>query len=367
LQNNRSEERDKIMQNRYNTVDLDEIKGTKQHDRKVKKFILIVTTIVLSFLFISGFFTYMYLNALITGQVDLLKGLSDNPFGQVFSMLGKSQKDRITGAIFGVDKAGVRTDVILVATIDKKSNKIDVISVPRDTRITLAPERQAELKSLRKHVPSTGVMKITEVHAYAPSKKRNEYSVKEVERILGVNIDYYVKVDVKAFRKIVDQVGGIKFTVAKNLKYNDPVQDLSINLIKGEQTLNGSQAEQLVRFRKYANGDLDRIKVQQNFLKAFYEQVFNVRNIGNLPQIAVTLYQYVDTNFGIGDVPAGIDMISKVDALNVTMHMVPGQPQTMKGVSYFIYDPVKTKELIDSIYNPDSVKKEQTTGIEVIE
>ncbi|HCC07299.1 MAG TPA: hypothetical protein DEP72_03945 [Clostridiales bacterium] len=355
------------MQNRYNTVDLNEIKGTKQHYRKVKKFILIVTMIVLPFLLIAGFFTFMHVNALITGEVDLLKGLADNPFGQVFNMIGKTQKDRITGAIFGVDKEGVRTDVILVATIDKKSNKIDVISVPRDTRITLAPERQTELKGLHKYAPSTGVMKITEVHAYAPNNKRNEYSVKEVERILDVDIDYYVKVDVKAFRKIVDQVGGIKFTVERNLKYRDPVQDLYINLKKGEQTLNGSQAEQLVRFRKYMNGDLDRIKVQQNFLKAFYEQVFNVKNIGNLPKIAVTLYQYVDTNFGIGDVPAGINMISKVDASNVTMHVVPGEPKTIKGVSYFIYDKVKTKELIDSIYNADLVQKEQTTDKVVTE
>ena len=349
------------MQNNYNTGSLEEIRGTKQHNRKAKKFILIVSALVVPFIIIGSFFAYMYINALLTGQIDKLKGLSDNPLGQVLGMIGNTQKDRITGAIFGVDKDGVRTDVILVATIDKKNNKIDVISVPRDTRVNLAPERQAELKSLHKYVPTAGVMKITEVHAYALRNKANDYSVKEVKRILGIDIDYYVKVDVKAFRKIVDQVGGIKFNVEKNLKYNDPVQDLHINLKKGEQTLNGSQAEQLVRFRKYPNGDLDRIKVQQTFLKAFYEQVFSINNIDKLPNIAATLYQYIDTNFGIADIPAAIDMISKIDASNVTMHVVPGESKMIKGVSYYIYDPEETKKLIDLIYNPE------TTGEDVSE
>ena len=66
----------------------------------------------------------------------------------------------------------------------------------------------ADMRSRISGVPDT--VKINEVHAYAGKEKANEYSVKEVERLLGIDIDYYVKVNIEAFRKIVDQIGGVE-------------------------------------------------------------------------------------------------------------------------------------------------------------
>lgn len=351
------------MKNSYNAnININEIAGTKQYARKVRKFFTIVFSIVFLFVAIAGSLTTMYINSIRNGEIDLIKGLADNPFGQVLGMVNKINKDRITGVILGVDKAGIRTDVILVCTIDKKSNKIDVISVPRDTRITLSDERRLELNQLGKYAPKSGIMKINEVHAYAPRNKRNDYSVGEISRILdGIDIDYYVKVDTKAFRKIVDEIGGVDFYVPRNMYYVDPVQDLYINLKKGQQKLNGAQAEQLVRYRKYTNGDLDRIKIQQDFLKEFYKQVFDAKNISSIPSIAMTLYQYVDTNFGFADIPEAISLVSNVGLDNVTMHTVPGESQMIGGVSYFLYDEAKTKEMVDELFR-GKVKEDKTNN-----
>ncbi len=349
------------MRNEYNTnVTSNTIAGTKQHSTRVKKYFTVLFSIIALFIVVAGPLTYMYIEALRNGEIDLLKGLSDNPFGQVLNMATNLGKDRVTGVVFGVDKGGIRTDVILVCTIDKKNNKFDIISVPRDAKVTLANERRQELNRIKKYVPKSGTMKITEVYAYAPRNKRNEYSVEEVRRILdNIEIDYYVKVDVTAFRKIVDEIGGVEFEVARNLYYRDPVQGLHINLKKGKQLLNGSQAEQLVRFRKYTNGDLDRIKVQQDFLKEFYRQVIDLKNLSKLPTIALTVYQYVDTNFGIADVPEAVDTISRIGLENLTMHTVPGEGKMINGASYFIYDEGKTKEMVDEIFRgktPESKK-----------
>ena len=71
------------------------------------------------------------------------------------------------------------------------------------------------------------------------------------------------------------------------MKYSDPYQDLYIDLQKGMQHLDGDKSEQLVRFRRYKNGDIDRIKVQQDFLHALIEQQLKVSNIGKISKISI--------------------------------------------------------------------------------
>ena len=181
------------------------------------------------------------------------------------------KKIRTNVAIFGVDKDQIRTDVMIVATFNSESNKVDLVSIPRDTRVFLTEGTLADMRSRMSYVPDT--VKINEVHAYAGKEKANQYSVQEVERLLGIKLDYYIKINIEAFRKIVDQIGGVEITLDRNYYYVDNAGGLYINLKAGSQTLNGDQAEQLVRFRKDNSGggygDLGRIQTQQKFLKAF--------------------------------------------------------------------------------------------------
>jgi LCP family protein required for cell wall assembly len=72
-----------------------------------------------------------------------------------------------------------------------------------------------------------------------------------------------------AFRETIDALGGVEFDVPQNMNYDDPQQGLSIHLKKGYQLLDGDKAEQLVRFRNYPMGDIDRTKVQFDFLYSF--------------------------------------------------------------------------------------------------
>ena len=93
-----------------------------------------------------------------------------------------------------------------------------------------------------------GQCKLTELHAYAGKENRNAFSVAMLEDILGVQIDYYVKVNLDAFRQIVDAVGGVDFDVPMDMYWDmsdngGPV----INLKAGMQHLDGAKAEQLVR------------------------------------------------------------------------------------------------------------------------
>lgn len=343
------------MQKKYfgRTTNIRDIAGTKRKALRMKRFMYTVGSIVLGFIAVAFVFTYIYVHTLVGSNVDILKGLKDNTIGSVINLINKCNKNRLTGLVIGVDKQGLRTDVMFVATVDKEKGKIDVISIPRDTRIKISQENLLKMKKARKRVPSSGIVKINAVNAYALDGERAETTVSEIEKILDVEIDYYAKVDIKAFRKIIDTIGGVKFNVPKRMKYWDPTQNLNINLYPGEQVLDGRKAEQLVRYRKYYHGDLDRIKVQQDFLKSAYKQVFSVKNIGKLDNIALILYEYIDTNFGLADVPEAISVASKINLQNVSMYTLPGEPQYINNVSYFIYNKEKTKELVNILWEKD--------------
>ena len=133
--------------------------------------------------------------------------------------------------ITGVDKAENLTDVIMVASFISTTGNINLASIPRDTYINFEGKDLETLRKINRKAPSH--MKLNSVYAY--TKKTNMDMLKAtLEDKLGIKIDYYVKINLDAFKSIVDAVGGIYFDVPKGgLRYTDPTQDLYINLKEG--------------------------------------------------------------------------------------------------------------------------------------
>ena len=123
----------------------------------------------------------------------------------------------INVAVFGTDEDGVRADVNMVASFNTGTKELHFISVPRDSKVTMTKEMTDYLESKNAYVPEQngvyGQCKLTELHAYAGENNRCAFSVAMLEEILGMKIDYYVKVDLSAFRQIVDAVDGVDFNV----------------------------------------------------------------------------------------------------------------------------------------------------------
>ncbi len=262
--------------------------------------------------------------------------------------------------ITGVDKAENLTDVMMVASFISTNGKINLISIPRDTYVSFKGDSLKELRKVNKGAPS--YMKANSIYAY--TKKSGMQILKSsIEDMLGIKIDYYVKVDLDAFKKIVDAVGGIYFDVPKGgLRYSDPTQNLYINLKEGYQLLDGDAAEGLVRFRKgYARQDLQRVEVQQQFIKEFVSQVLKKETIiNNLGELALTFIKYVDTDFTISNLPKYINTISKIDTSKIKTQTLPGVPQSINGASYYMVDFNETKKIIDEFFY-DSTEVEEVT------
>ena len=227
-------------------------------------------------------------------------------------------------------------DTIILANIDIGNKRLAVLSIPRDTRVDLDGYG--------------GICKINAAHV----RGGPTLVALAVERLIGIRPDYYIKVDVEGLEKLVDIVGGVEIDVEKNMRYTDRWGGLYINLKKGPQLLNGEKAMQYVRFRHDALGDIGRIERQQKFLKALAEKTSAPTNLRRLPQIAKAVLETVKTDLGPRDAVYLAEFASRVDLDQVDMAMLPGTPEDIGGINYWIADPHQTARVVQSLLFPRS-------------
>lgn len=323
---------------------------------KVLRFIKIVLAIVIPSIIVLGIIGFGYFNYLFNkistsdNGVDL-DGKDQNIIEKLFQ-----KEERITIAAFGVDKDGMRTDTIVIGSYESKSGKIDLISIPRDTYIELDDEMYNELN---RDGYAPRVMKINELHAYAGTELWYKYVIPKLEDMTGLKIDHYVKIDLKMFKKVVDLMGGIKFDVPMRMYYNDPYQNLHINLQKGEQVLNGDQAEMLIRFRKgYSNGDIGRVETQQKFMSAFISQAIDWFSVTKLGDLVNAVYEDVSTDMSITDIIAyGTKYLGNLNLQEMQTHIIPGNAQYINGISYYVIDEQRVKNFVQRAISTEEPKK----------
>lgn len=262
--------------------------------------------------------------------------------------------ERTNFMLIGVDKAGTLTDTMMVGCYVSKTGQVNLLSVPRDTRV----------------VVDNSIRKLNSVNGYYGGGQKGIHQlISKVEDMLSIKIDYYVKVDTSAFKKIVDDLGGIDYDVPVRMHYSDPTQDLYINLQPGMQHLNGEQAEGLVRFRSgYKNADMGRMPVQRDFLKQLITQILQKDNImNNLSSYIETFIKYVDTDFGIADVPSFITAFSNIDAKNMKTETLPGHAEYIGDASYYILDESATIDIVNEYFYGVGEEEQETETITVEE
>ena len=258
-------------------------------------------------------------------------------------------KDVINVAVFGTDEDGFRADVNMVVSFNTNTKELHMISVPRDTRVVLTDDMIDYLEKEDEYVPNRngvyGQCKLTEVHAYAGKGNRCAFSVAMLEDLLDVEIDYYVKFDLTAFKKVVDAAGGVDFYVPQDMYWDmtDTGGPL-INLREGMQHLDGDKAEQLVRFRDgYAQKDLKRIEVQQEFITALIEKVCSSQTLmSKLDDLVEVVLDCTESDVTVTEALKYVKYVKDLDPAKITSDTVPGE-----GGSYFDMDEEGTKELID--------------------
>jgi LCP family protein required for cell wall assembly len=217
-----------------------------------------------------------------------------------------------------------RTDTMLLVRVDPTTDSINVLSIPRDTQITL---------------PTTGaITKINDANAQGGAT----LAAKTVSQTLnGVGIDRYVRVSTEALRALIDELGGIEVDVPTRMLYEDKTQKLKIDLQPGLQTLSGEQAEHFARFRQDGLGDIGRVQRQQALLKAVKNKLTNPLTLTRIPGVMTALQQYIDTNLTPEEMLALLGEGRKLSEGKFKMVLLPGRFSTPEEfrASYWILDP----------------------------
>ncbi|MEO1131157.1 MAG: LCP family protein [Cyanobacteria bacterium J06639_1] len=171
-----------------------------------------------------------------------------------------------------------RSDTILLVRVDPVAEAINVLSVPRDTRVRL-PER--------------GIGKINSANARGGPLLTGEI----LSTLLSdAPVDRYVLLNTEGIVALVDALGGIDIYVEKDMQYDDNTQDLHIDLKQGQQRLNGDQAHQYLRFRQDELGDIGRVQRQQKLMRVISRQLLKPRTLLRFPKIKQAIEENVETS-----------------------------------------------------------------------
>lgn len=258
------------------------------------------------------------------------------------------------------------TDTIMVASYNPNTQKANLLSIPRDSYTG------------KNTAKATASLKINALYNI---EKTPEKTLKAVNEITGLDIKYYVIVKTEALIQLVDAIGGVEFNVPIDMKYDDPTQDLHIDLKAGTQKLDGEKAEQVLRFRhsnpdkngvmttypsEYGNDDFGRMRTQRDFISALLKQTLKPGNIFKLGEILEIAHKNVETNLELSYIKDYIPYAVEFNTDNLQTATLPGTTPDMKdtnNVSIFVINKKLSTELIQSMFYVDSTEETENNTI----
>lgn len=166
---------------------------------------------------------------------------------------------------FGDIQETSRTDSNMLVTVNPKTHRILMTSIPRDYYVPVACAEDAA-----DGCPDGQKDKLTHTGLYGV-----QTTINTIEDFMDVDINYYVRVNFSSLTNIVDAIGGVDVTVGKGLAVDQFYTDDTIGgVVEGENHLDGQKALAYARERyAYEDGDLQRVKNQQQVLKGIIKKV----------------------------------------------------------------------------------------------
>lgn len=258
-----------------------------------------------------------------------------------------------TFLVAGKDVVSGGTDTMLLITYDTKEKKIYGVNLPRDTMInTTATSKRLNAVYTRNRGSKD-----------LPEKERVELGMqalkKEVAKITGIMPDFYVLVEWEAIGELVDAIGGVYFEVPFLMEYNDAMQDLHIYQEPGYRLLKGTDAMQVIRFRKNDDrtislGDVGRLKIQQDFLKVVAKKCLQPATLLKLPELSKIFMENVTTDLTTSNILALAQRAIGMDTENnVSFQTLPLAASFLyKSAALVTLDADKILEIVNDGMNP---------------
>ncbi len=170
-----------------------------------------------------------------------------------------------------------------------------------------------------------------------------EALISEVTYLTGYIPDFYGIFKMEALVSLVNSVGGVKYNVPCDMKYSDPAGDLYIDLKAGEQTLNGDNALDLVRFNNYRTASLSRGSVTVSFLRALASKMAEEGVVSSFTALYASLNNAMTTDMSISDLMSHLDIIKEFSDYSSTVYNYPGSNMMTDG--RIVYVPMTERAL----------------------
>lgn len=325
--------------------------------KKRRTIILSILFIILAIIVASGVYFYTFLTGIKKGE------LSD-------ATEPVSSKEPINILVLGMDigdadnpnnKEARRTDTIMVVNYNPITKNVHVVSIPRDTMIEENAMANGQMQRY---------WKINAAYALGGEDEIKE----QVEKLIGIKLNYTMEIDYAAFRNIIDALGGVEMTIKQDMIYDDNDQDLHINFKAGETVhLNGAKAEEYFRWRKnndgtgLANGDLDRIDNQHEFIQKLVDKALTPTIVVKAPKLLKSISDNIQTNIPTNKLLSLGMEFSRLKSSNIIMKTLEGTPQDLYGQSFLVVDKASNKELIDALNtNSDSATKINKNNLNIL-
>lgn len=233
-----------------------------------------------------------------------------------------------------------RSDTILIVNCNPIKNTLNILSVPRDTKI---------------RVPRFGLQKMNFLNSIAGPI----FTKRALEKMLKIEIDHYVIVNVKGLNEIIDEIGGVTIDVPQRMQYRDYSAMLNIDLNPGKQVLNGEQAIGFVRFRHDVLGDIGRIQRQQAFIRAGINKLWDPVTFTKIPQLTSIYKKTVLTDMKTKDIIRIANFIRNVSKSKQNIAMLPGEFGSESGVSYWVADQSETRKIVKRLFFGEEFSNKQ--------
>jgi LCP family protein required for cell wall assembly len=254
-----------------------------------------------------------------------LLSLVDTRKTVVFALYGTDERSDETG----------RSDIIMVVMYDPSLKKMVMASLPRDLRV---------------NVPGYGLDKINHAYAYGGRKLSDQ----TIEELLGIKLDFSVKIDFDTFSKIIDDFGGVKVNAQKKF-YND-LNKLIVD--EGNQLLTGKQALFYVRFRSDSDGDYGRIARQQEVVISLIKSLSTMSLKKKIKLVNDYYNQGVETDAKISKIEEYMNMSSGDTNITYENYRLKTYSEIIDGLWYELYSQ-EDLEFIKSLFsNKEALNQE---------
>lgn len=295
---------------------------------KIKKIILKALLILLMIITVFAAFTLVkgFISSQVVNDENKFSG-NDLSNG---NKIKQKNKDELLFLFAGVDSTGekvnTRTDTLMLVLMNKSNKTIDIISIPRDTRVNV----------------DGNLNKINSAHSYGGI----ENTIKTIRDFMYIDLDYYAAISFKGVEEGVDYLGGVDIDVPQEIAEAQEIEP-------GMHSFNGKEALEYCRFRKgYITADLGRIKCQQDFVVQFIKNMTKVKNIFKIPGLFSKVNKNIETNIKMSTIMSFAWAFRNTDDAQINTQVIPGYPDMIDGVSYYIPDNEGTIDIRNKIlYN----------------